>query len=173
MDNLTAARLSCWTCRLHMLSESLQPHRLGVEVKQFKYSILAVTVLALFAGCQSKVAAPAAASEAGLIPIAVGAYVAQDESCADRVALFRYDGTSMGWSGGAERPMYPIVRVRKEQDQWVATIVSPGPGVDGHKRPRELDVYIVPRGGGRLTVTAMERIEMKFCTPAELPAWAR
>lgn len=136
----------------------------------------ALLTLALLAGCHSKIATPAAAPlAAGLLPIAVGAYVAQDRRCADREPLFRYDGTSMGWSGSgsAERPMYPIVRVREEQGQWVATIVAPGPGVDGHKMPRELDVYIVPREAGRITITAMERAEMKLCSADELPAWAR
>jgi hypothetical protein len=141
-------------------------------VKPFKYPIPAVAMLTLLAGCQSKIAAPAAAGGAGLLPIAIGAYVAQDRGCADRAPLFRYDGWSMGWSGGgsAERPIYPIRRVREEHGQWVATIVAPGPGVA--PVPRELDVVIVPRGGGRITVTAMERADMKLCAPDELPAGA-
>jgi hypothetical protein len=64
--------------------------------------------------------------------------------------------------------MYPIVRVREDAGQWVATIVTPGPGA--RPEPRELDVFIVPRGGGRITVTAMERTDMKLCALGELPA---
>ena len=140
---------------------------------RFQLSLLGA-LLSLLTGCQAKLAKPAAPDGTALIPIAIGAYVDQDKGCADRAPLFRYDGRSMGWGGSVsrERPMYPIVRVRKEQDQWVATIVAPGPGVNGHETPRELDVYIVPREAGRITITAMERADMKFCTPAELPVWA-
>ena len=141
---------------------------------RFQLSLLGA-LLTLLTACQAKLAKPAASDGTALIPIAIGAYVDQDKGCADRAPLFRYDGRSMGWSGSgsAERPMYPIVRVRKEQDQWVATILAPGPGVDGHKTPRELDVYIVPREAGRITITAMERDEMKLCPIDALPAWAR
>jgi hypothetical protein len=67
--------------------------------------------------------------------------------------------------------MYPIVRVREEPGQWVATIVSPRPG--DRPEQRELDVIIVPRGGGRVMVRAMERVEMTLCPPEELPAALR
>jgi hypothetical protein len=61
--------------------------------------------------------------------------------------------------------MYPIRRLREEQGRWVTTIVAPGPGVSGGSAPRELDVIILPGGAGRITVTAMERVEMKLCAP--------
>jgi hypothetical protein len=114
---------------------------------------------------------PAAASAVGLLPIPTGAYVEQGETCGNPGSLFRYDGRGMGWTRGAVRPMYPIVRVREEPGQWVATIVSPGPG--DRPEPRELDVIIVPRGGGRVMVRAMERVEMTLCAPEELPAALR
>lgn len=87
--------------------------------------------------------------------------------------MFRYDGRGMGWTrGGTGAALYPIVRVREEQGQWVATIVAPGPGVSGASEPRELDVFIVPRGAGRVMVRAMEPVEMELCAPDKLPAWA-
>ena len=110
-----------------------------------------------------------------MLPIAVGSYVEHDGGCGNPVSLFRYDGRSMGWSGGRSAPakMYPIRRLREEQGRWVATIVAPGPGVSGRSAPRELDVIVVPRGEGRITVTAMERVEMKLCATGDLPEWAR
>lgn len=106
-----------------------------------------------------------------MLPIAVGAYVEQGENCGSPVAVFRYDGRSIGWSGGGSTraAMYPIRRLREEHGRWVATIVAPGPGVSGGGAPRELDVIILPGGAGRITVTAMERVEMKLCAPDELP----
>ena len=116
---------------------------------------------------------PPPPAAAGMVPIPAGSYVEEDRSCGGRTPHFHYDGRSMGWGGAvdAERPMYPIRRVREQDGQWVATIVAPGPGVA--PEPRELDVYIVPRGGGRIIVTAMLRAEMKLCAPEELPAAAR
>ena len=142
-------------------------------MKQFRYALATLVFVALLAGCQPKPTPPVALAAGSMLPIAVGAYVAQDKDCGDREPLFRYDGRSMGWSGGgsAERPMYPIKRVREENGLWIATIVAPGPGVA--PEPRELDVYIAPRGGGRIGVKAMERAEMKLCRPEELPAAAR
>lgn len=137
-------------------------------MKQCEYSIWAM-VMVLLAGCQpQQLPDSAVATSAGVLPIATGAYVEQDEECGNPGALFRYDGRSMGWTRGAERPMYPIRRVREEHGLWVATIVAPGPGAA--PVPRELDVFIVPRDGGRITVTAMERTDMKLCPPGELPA---
>lgn len=148
-------------------------------MKPFEYSISAFVMIALLAGCQSKPGGPAgtgpvlpaAASASGLLPIATGAYVEQGETCGDPGSLFRYDGRGMGWTRGAVRPMYPILRVREEPGQWVATIVSPGPG--DRPEQRELDVIILPRGGGRVMVRAMERVEMTLCAPEELPAALR
>ena len=139
------------------------------------YSISVSVLLALLTGCQSKSAGPAATGGAASLPIAAGSYVGHDDECANPRAVFRFDGSGMAWIGrGAPvAETYPIRRLRQEQDQWVATIVAPGPGVDGHKTPRELDVFIVPRGAGRITVTAMERVDMKLCPAADLPAWAR
>lgn len=139
------------------------------------YSIPMLILAALSAGCQTTLTGSAAAGGAGMLPIAVGAYVEQDENCGSLVALFRYDGRSIGWSGSGSTwaAMYPIRRQREAQGRWVATIVAPGPGVSGGGAPRELDVFITPRGAGRITVTAMERSEMKLCAPDELPAWAR
>ncbi|HYW16959.1 MAG TPA: hypothetical protein VE891_12515 [Allosphingosinicella sp.] len=120
---------------------------------------------------RSQLAGPAAAAAAGVLPIAIGAYVQQDEECGNPGALFRYDGRGMGWTRGAVRPMYPILRVREEPGRWVATIIAPGPGVA--PEPRELDVIIVPLGAGRITVRAMERVEMTLCAPDELPVALR
>lgn len=147
-------------------------------MKPFEYPISAL-VIALLAGCQSKPVGTAGASPvppvatavAGLLPIATGAYVEQGEACGNPGALFRYDGRGVGWTRGAVRPMYPILRVRQEPDQWVATIIAPGPGVA--PEPRELHVIIVPRGAGRVMVRAMEPVEMTLCAPSELPAALR
>jgi hypothetical protein len=138
------------------------------------HSIPTLIMAALSAGCQST---PGGTPEAGggrVLPIAPGAYVKQDEGCGDPVALFRYDGRRIGWTGGggSGAAMYPIRRLREEQGRWVATIVAPGPGAGGGSAPRELDVVIVKRGAGRITVTAMERLDMKLCAPDELPRWA-
>ena len=150
-----------------------------VSVRLCEYSMSALVIF-LLAGCQSKLAGPAApaasagpaaASAAGLLPIATGAYVEQGEECGNPGSLFRYDGRGMGWTRGAVRPMYPIVRVREEPSQWVATIIAPGPGAA--REPRELDVLIVPRGAGRITIRAMERVEMELCAPEELPVALR
>jgi hypothetical protein len=140
-----------------------------------KYSIGIPVMAMLSTACQSTLEAPAAAGGAGVLPIAVGAYVEQGEDCGSPVALFRYDGRGIGWSGGASAApaMYPIRRLREEEGRWVATILAPGPGVAGASAPRELDVIILPLGAGRITVTAMERTEMKLCAPAELPERAR
>jgi hypothetical protein len=109
------------------------------------------------------------------IPIVLGAYGVEDRSCGERASLFHYDGHSLGWnpSGSAERVMYPIRRVREENGQWVATVIAPGPGVSGAASPQEVEVAIVPRGGGRITVTSWERIEMKLCPPGALPVEER
>jgi hypothetical protein len=114
---------------------------------------------------------PVAITTAGPLPIATGAYVEQGEACGNPGALFRYDGRSVGWTRGAARPMYPIVRVREGPGGWVATIVAPGPGA--RPEPRELDVIIVPRGAGRVMVRAMQPVEMKLCAPNQLPAALR
>ncbi|MEO7179070.1 MAG: hypothetical protein ABIW83_09515 [Allosphingosinicella sp.] len=110
-----------------------------------------------------------------MLPIPVGIYVGQKEGCGNPVAFFRYDGRRIGWGGGggSGAALYSIRRLREEQGRWVATIVAPGPGVGGGSAPRELDVSIVDRRSGRITVTAMERVDMKLCAPDALPSWAR
>lgn len=140
-------------------------------MKPFENSNSSLLVVALLAGCQSGVAGAPSIGAAATLPIAAGVYVAQGEDCGSAVASFRYDGRSIGWSGGgsAATAMYPIRRLRKEQGGWVATIVAPGPGVSGGDAPREIDVSIVQRGKGLITVTAMERVEMKLCAPGQLP----
>lgn len=130
-----------------------------------EYPLSALVVAGLLAACQTKPAGSAAASAAGLLPIAAGAYAELGEGCGNAGALFRYDGRSMGWTRGTGGALYPIRRVREEQGRWVATIVAPGPGAAGASSPRELDVFIVPRGAGRITVRAMERVEMELCAP--------
>lgn len=137
-------------------------------------------MVAALAGCHTKLAGPAdpggpaAASAAGLLPIAAGTYVEQGQGCENPPAVFHYDGRGMGWTGrgGNGAALYPIRRVREEPGLWVATIVAPGPGASGASEPRELDVHIVPRGPGRVMVRAMQRVEMELCAPDRLPWWA-
>lgn len=144
-------------------------------MKPREYPMPMLMMTALSAACQSPPPAPAAADGGPVLPVAVGSYVGEGDACGNPDALFRYDGRSIGWSGGRSAPaaMYPIQRLRAEQGRWVVTIFAPGPGVSGGSAPRELDVLIVPRGTGRITVTAMERVEMTLCSRSDLPEWAR
>jgi hypothetical protein len=105
-----------------------------------------------------------------------GSYVAVGEACAAPSAVFRYDGSGVGWIGRGSNPgaLYPIVREREGPDVYVATISAPGPGVNGAREPRELEVWINALGDGeRIVVTAMERTEMRLCAEDVLPVWAR
>ena len=105
-----------------------------------------------------------------------GSYVAVGEACSAPSAVFRYDGTGVGWIGRGAAPgeLYPIVRVREGPEEYVATILAPGPGVDGAANPREVNVSIVALGDGeRIAVTAMERAVMRLCPEDALPVWGR
>jgi hypothetical protein len=115
-------------------------------------------------------------AQIGHLPIARGFYVARPHRCDQAASLFLYDGAGMAWlSGGREDPaaLYPIRRVREENGRWVATISSPGPGVNGADEPRNVTVTITPQPVGLVTVEAYGSEEMRLCPPDELPKWAR
>jgi hypothetical protein len=116
-------------------------------------------------------AEPAPPAPIGHLPIARGFYVARPHRCDEAGSLFRYDGAGMAWlSGGREDPaaLYPIRRVREEDGRWVATISSPGPGVNGAAEPRDVEVIVTPQAVGLVIVEAYGRQEMRLCSPDEL-----
>ncbi|HEY7810099.1 MAG TPA: hypothetical protein VIA98_06945 [Allosphingosinicella sp.] len=79
-----------------------------------------------------------------------------------------------GWIARGHRPdtMYPIRAVRQKQERFVASITAPGPGSEGARWPRNVDVIITPQVRGIVIVEAFERAEMRLCGQNELPAWA-
>ncbi|HEX8578675.1 MAG TPA: hypothetical protein VF655_03665 [Allosphingosinicella sp.] len=119
-------------------------------------------------------AAPAPRLPAGHLPIPRGTYVERPLRCDEADSLFRYNGAGFSWIARGHRPdaIYPIGAVRQERDRFVASITAPGPGSEGARWPRNVDVIITPQERGIVVVQAFERAEMRLCGPGELPDWA-